>query len=505
MEGHQIDLRESVGSEEAAVDASASHHTQSPSSSSPSSTSPPTPNPTDESTASSDNESFNLLQSPADLFMVSPPPRTANAGSSTLRTPLRSRTSLTPPPPNSENVLTAIRQAEQTLNAAILDVNNVMATPLSPTKYHQLMEEEESMTPESGCASPMVFSPSLMKMSFTPPRPADNNATTATAASTQLTASTPMNKSLFPVLTTLEEEQSSLHTDGKDELEGGKDATKSDPSGFDLGEKEDADVFPLNEINIHCETDEGFTCNDGDSLQFDSSPIVDHPEVQAKPYRRRILDDESSTDCNGNGSGEMELAEEDDASQSDKSEGSGASSIDEALSRLKMNDNCVASEAATSLVENSYANKPYEESFMLAMPPKFNQRRIVDADESASSDESYGVYDSDVSCFSVSDDVETKHYKGLEEGLSGLAINEISEDDDDVLCFDGCGCWTVDEKTGDLYLPPDTESTKWPRIRLPLPLYQKLFQHQRIGVQWMASLHRNKIKGGILAVSEELV
>ena len=142
--------------------------------------------------------------------------------------------------------------------------------------------------------------------------------------------------------------------------------------------------------------------------------------MQAKPYRRRILDDESSTDCNGNGSGEMELAEEDDASQSDKSEGSGASSIDEALSRLKM-------------------------------------------------------------------------------------INEISEDDDDVLCFDGCGCWTVDEKTGDLYLPPDTESTKWPRIRLPLPLYQKLFQHQRIGVQWMASLHRNKIKGGILAVSEELV
>ena len=40
---------------------------------------------------------------------------------------------------------------------------------------------------------------------------------------------------------------------------------------------------------------------------------------------------------------------------------------------------------------------------------------------------------------------------------------------------------------------------KWPKIRLPLTLYNKLFQHQRIGVQWMASLYLNEIKGGILA------
>ena len=60
------------------------------------------------------------------------------------------------------------------------------------------------------------------------------------------------------------------------------------------------------------------------------------------------------------------------------------------------------------------------------------------------------------------------------------------------------GCWTQDKNSDDLYLPSDEDSIKYPRIRLPITLYHKLFQHQRIGIQWMASLHRNKIKGGLL-------
>jgi hypothetical protein len=43
------------------------------------------------------------------------------------------------------------------------------------------------------------------------------------------------------------------------------------------------------------------------------------------------------------------------------------------------------------------------------------------------------------------------------------------------------------------------KKAKWPKIKLPLPLYNKLYQHQRIGVQWMASLHHDEIKGGLLA------
>jgi len=76
--------------------------------------------------------------------------------------------------------------------------------------------------------------------------------------------------------------------------------------------------------------------------------------------------------------------------------------------------------------------------------------------------------------------------------------NNISQDDSVMMCFDACGCWELDENnSGDLYLSGN--SNKWPKIRLPLPLYNKLFQHQRIGVQWMASLYKNEIKGGILA------
>jgi len=76
--------------------------------------------------------------------------------------------------------------------------------------------------------------------------------------------------------------------------------------------------------------------------------------------------------------------------------------------------------------------------------------------------------------------------------------NNTSQDDSVMMCFDACGCWQLDENnSGDLYL--SSNSNKWPKVRLPLPLYNKLFQHQRIGVQWMASLYKNEIKGGILA------
>lgn len=75
-----------------------------------------------------------------------------------------------------------------------------------------------------------------------------------------------------------------------------------------------------------------------------------------------------------------------------------------------------------------------------------------------------------------------------------------SDDDESMTCFDGCGCWDIDdEHPGDLHLSGETDGARWPRVRLPLALYDKLFRHQRIGVQWMASLHGNEIGGGILA------
>ncbi len=93
---------------------------------------------------------------------------------------------------------------------------------------------------------------------------------------------------------------------------------------------------------------------------------------------------------------------------------------------------------------------------------------------------------------------------GEEVSINSFSSSTASSNNSDsksVTCFDSCGCWELDEVGRDLILPSDTANStvKWPKVRLPLSLYNKLFQHQRIGVQWMASLHRNRIKGGILA------
>ena len=87
----------------------------------------------------------------------------------------------------------------------------------------------------------------------------------------------------------------------------------------------------------------------------------------------------------------------------------------------------------------------------------------------------------------------------------GSDSDNEKDDDESVTCFDACGCWALDEAhAGDLYLA-DNSDVRWPKIRLPLALYNKLFPHQRIGTQWMASLHRNKIKGGILGECQRVV
>ena len=87
-----------------------------------------------------------------------------------------------------------------------------------------------------------------------------------------------------------------------------------------------------------------------------------------------------------------------------------------------------------------------------------------------------------------------------ESDESDTCLDEIEqgEADESMVQFDGCGCWAIDDDSGDLYLA-DNPDEDWPRVRMPLSLYKNLYQHQRIGVQWMASLHDNVIKGGILA------
>jgi len=188
--------------------------------------------------------------------------------------------------------------------------------------------------------------------------------------------------------------------------------------------------------------------------------------VHSKTYRRRIIDD-------------------DDGGDDDESTIGGTSSdasSDDGGSRISLDSAAEACEPPVDILGGGFAGLTLEEEddrgeesrggggASDGNSPDYNDASLVCGDGSAAS---VGSGESD----------ETKD----------------DDDDESVMCFEGCGCWELDvDHPGELYLS-DNSDVKWPGIRLPLALYNKLFQHQRIGVQWMASLHRNKIKGGILA------
>jgi SNF2 family DNA or RNA helicase len=65
--------------------------------------------------------------------------------------------------------------------------------------------------------------------------------------------------------------------------------------------------------------------------------------------------------------------------------------------------------------------------------------------------------------------------------------------------FDDCA-WTFDEKTNEFYFSSDKnaiDGAEWPHFRIPTELYERLYSHQKVGVQWMASLHSKRIGGAI--------
>ena len=60
--------------------------------------------------------------------------------------------------------------------------------------------------------------------------------------------------------------------------------------------------------------------------------------------------------------------------------------------------------------------------------------------------------------------------------------------------------WCHDQDSDEYYLSSKNHhipGVTWPALRLPAELFNRLFPHQKIGVQWIASLHSKKI-GGLL-------
>jgi hypothetical protein len=77
----------------------------------------------------------------------------------------------------------------------------------------------------------------------------------------------------------------------------------------------------------------------------------------------------------------------------------------------------------------------------------------------------------------------------------GMAKHNVSFGDD----FEN-SAWALDAETDEVFLSADQcaiPNSVWPKLRIPIELYNRLYNHQKAGVQWMASLHSNRI-GGIL-------
>ena len=65
--------------------------------------------------------------------------------------------------------------------------------------------------------------------------------------------------------------------------------------------------------------------------------------------------------------------------------------------------------------------------------------------------------------------------------------------------FDDCA-WVTDVESDEVFLSAEKyeiPNVSWPKLRIPSKLFERLYCHQKVGVQWMASLHNSRI-GGIL-------
>ncbi|KAL9183089.1 hypothetical protein ACHAXT_004876 [Thalassiosira profunda] len=455
----------------------------------------------------------------SNFLMVSPPP--PGLQTPTL-TPNRS-----PPPPNSENITSAIRTVEKLLDLEVHRVN-VLASAGPSGKQRGggagggIAEEGHSfesdvsdlLSPEAPIFDMRGFraGSGRRSLSWSPKRspkksplrsPQRSNPFEVLPRLSPMMGSsmryssfgtTPLvNKSLLPLLGTLEEDRTvdesgaSVGMASMSIEEGTAGETK------DAGEKkeESVDSTAGEEVDFGG-ADPVDTSGEGGSVTSASHPVA--------PYRRRIIDDDSSENESDDSIG----GENEEMEQMDSSEGKEEIVVD--ISELNLSDG------------------ETEEDDEAPPPPKNAPRqRILESDDDASTSSS-----SSGSTVSEDGSYDAKQSGDLDVGLSTLTIDDESfgrdadasfgasttdvddlisigdesneaNDDESVTCFDACGCWALDEEhKGDLYLS-DNSDALWPKIRLPLALYNKLFPHQRIGIQWMASLHKNEIRGGVLA------
>eukprot|EP00984_Skeletonema_dohrnii_P028130 scaffold17962_cov112-Skeletonema_dohrnii-CCMP3373.AAC.1 len=405
--------------------------------------------------------------SPNSLFSLTPPQQkpfqtngNIHGGISNQKTP---RPSLTPPaPPNSEKLTMAIKLVESTLDEAIEDVRRVIC----------IQEEEEAVRMEKQLL--------LLEEEVVAKEDGVRNRKYEAVVSSQRKAVEAAK------LFTLEE-------DGDIEDDQKSEEVEEEEVEVEIEATDDI-VSSLQSLDISRNS------NEEEEEEEDEEIVISRPSAAAAS-RRQILDDSSDSSSSSSLDSEQDYGNNDDDDEQD------FVMIDEEAIVFEKEDD--ESAASTSNNDDGIEQETTKDDIL---DGGFADLKITDDDGDDVSDVSFGQNNQFDDDSFTEEREEIEEESNDEDSLATANILQTPKDDNDddsiLLSFEGCGCWSLDNETGDLYLSSTTDNgnsdpkktnAKWPKIKLPLPLYNKLYQHQRIGVQWMASLHHDEIKGGLLA------
>lgn len=79
------------------------------------------------------------------------------------------------------------------------------------------------------------------------------------------------------------------------------------------------------------------------------------------------------------------------------------------------------------------------------------------------------------------------------------SMDDSLADEDDVPDTDPNSAWEAVYGNKEVYLSRKKNTEyQWPNFRIPTSLFNKLYDFQRTGVQWMAGLYNARIRGGVL-------
>jgi len=261
------------------------------------------------------------------------------------------------------------------------------------------------------------------------------------------------------------------HPDGNNTAEEDREESACDDEGESM-----VDISKL-DLNDDDDADESVASssrdNEDDAAKVDGRVHLQHDRtVPSKAFRRRIIIDDEEDDDDDDSTADGGTS--DVVSEGGSDEGSRASRSEKSTAAESEQRDIISEGLSGLALDDANGSKSEEEE----NDPSFRES-AEDDDSLVDSKEDVSVADKindSVSIGDENDDDDTDESESMEE------------DDESLTCFDACGCWTLyddESSSGNLYLSNNSDGIKWPKIRLPLALYNKLFQHQRIGVQWM--------------------